>query len=159
MLRGEDGGERGGVAYEHGFAVRARWRKDAGPSPALPGDCDPAAGHVELRDQGRYFCLRSCRGIDAAIPRGSERGDARDRRVRSHGPVRGGNSYGVDFFGGAIVAMESSGSCFASTGLGASVIRSVPDCFLGKAMTSRMDCRFSMSMTMRSTPSAMPPTW
>ena len=37
-----------------------------------------------------------------------------------------------------MVAMASSMSCLGSTGLGASVMRSVPDWVLGKAITSRM---------------------
>ena len=63
----------------------------------------------------------------------------------------------VHFFGGAIVAIASSTNCFVSTGLGASVMRSVPLCVLGNAITSRMLCRFSMSITMRSRPRAIPP--
>ena len=55
------------------------------------------------------------------------------------------------------VRMESSRSCFSSTGDGAFDMTSRALCVFGKAMTSRIDGRFAMSMTRRSRPNARPP--
>src|SRR5215218_1601516 len=54
-------------------------------------------------------------------------------------------------------AIPSSSSCLGSTSDGASVIRSVAEAVLGKAITSRMVLRPARSITMRSRPRARPP--
>src|SRR5204862_7457465 len=53
--------------------------------------------------------------------------------------------------------IPSSSNCFASTCDGASLIRSCARAVLGNAMTSRSDDAFAISITMRSSPRAMPP--
>src|SRR5262245_6606842 len=59
--------------------------------------------------------------------------------------------------GSFTTAIPSSRNCFSSTSEGASVIRSVAEAVLGKAMTSRSELAPAMSITMRSRPRAMPP--
>src|SRR5262249_26210773 len=59
--------------------------------------------------------------------------------------------------GGTVTWMNSSSSWRRSTGVGASVMRSVPFWVLGKAITSRSDSAPHRSMVNRSTPNAIPP--
>ena len=54
------------------------------------------------------------------------------------------------------MAMCTSASCFGSTADGASIIRSCAFLFIGNGMTSRMESSPASSMTMRSTPGAIP---
>ena len=55
-----------------------------------------------------------------------------------------------------VEAMHSSSSCFCSTKLGAPIMTSWAFLFMGKGMISRMESSPASSMTMRSTPGAMP---
>ena len=54
------------------------------------------------------------------------------------------------------MAMCSSSSCFCSTAEGAPIITSCAFLFMGKGMISRMELSPASSITMRSTPGAMP---
>ena len=58
---------------------------------------------------------------------------------------------------GSTTRKESSSSCFGSIGDGAPIMRSVPDCVFGKAMTSRMLSTSAKSAAHRSRPMAIPP--
>src|SRR5919106_2787098 len=62
-----------------------------------------------------------------------------------------------DAAGGAITWIPSSRSCPASTGAGAPVSGSAPDCALGNAVTSRIASFPAISITIRSIPIAIPP--
>ncbi len=64
---------------------------------------------------------------------------------------------GVELALGGRVRMPSSSSCLTSTGVGALVIGSMPDCVFGKAMTSRMFSSPARIATRRSMPKAKPP--
>src|SRR5262249_45351218 len=102
------------------------------------------------------------RDLDAA--RGRVARDARARRAAAHDEQ-------IELFAGeppdggragrgrrhSLMAMWSSSSWRFATPEGASVIRSVPFCVFGKAMTSRRDSAPQSSMARRSTPAAMPP--
>ena len=57
---------------------------------------------------------------------------------------------------GLTMAMCSSSSCFCVTSLGALIITSWAFLFMGKGMISRMESSPASSITMRSTPGAMP---
>ena len=57
---------------------------------------------------------------------------------------------------GLMMAMCSSSSCFCVTSLGALIITSWAFLFMGKGMISRMESSPASSITIRSTPGAMP---
>lgn len=59
--------------------------------------------------------------------------------------------YSVEF-----KTMRSSSNCFCSTAEGAPIITSCAFLFIGKGMISRMELSPAISITMRSTPGAMP---
>ena len=78
------------------------------------------------------------------------------------GPQQGGQKRAPVFTGalwaysGFTSAMCSSSSCFCVTSLGALIITSWAFLFMGKGMISRMESSPARSITMRSTPGAMP---
>ncbi len=73
-------------------------------------------------------------------------------------PCRGPQMMGAGYSSSSFLvqAILSSSSCFCSTKEGAPIIRSWAFLFMGKGMISRMESSPASSMTMRSTPGAMP---
>src|SRR5262245_60438563 len=63
----------------------------------------------------------------------------------------------IEWFGYARVLIFNSANCPGATALGESVMRSDPLATLGKAITSRSDLAFAKSITVRSSPMAIPP--
>ena len=76
-------------------------------------------------------------------------------RISPQLAVNGGYS-SFSFFT-TVLLICSSRICFSSTMFGAWLMTSTALCVFGKAMTSRMDGRFAMSMMRRSRPKARPP--
>ena len=82
-----------------------------------------------------------------------------DLEIRRPSPVPGGfaGTRAIARHSGITVAMCSSLSCRAVTGVGLCAMRSWPFCVLGKAITSRMLVVPQSSAHIRSSPNAMPP--
>ena len=123
---------------------------------ALP---EPAAGRLHRRGSGSHL-HRIVRGpaLEERVLRSRHRERAGRRSlIASPHPVPGDGPAPCRQLVGGRARRPSSASCAPSTGVGAPVMGSVPDCGLGKAMTSRMFSSPARMATRRSMPNANPP--
>ena len=79
------------------------------------------------------------------------------KRAKDFSSARSQWGYSSFSFFTTVLLICSSRICFSSTMFGAWLMTSTALCVFGKAMTSRMDGRFAMSMMRRSRPKARPP--
>ena len=133
---GDSEGRRGSAATTGSTSGR----RSRPPRRARPS----APQHRVARDAGAGRAAAHDQKVDLFVAKPAQ------RRLRRAG-ARGGRP------GVILSAMCSSSSWRRATGPGASVMRSVPFCVFGNAITSRSDSAPHRSIARRSTPAAMPP--